>query len=282
MNVPCFIYNVTQFGGASRRTGKDALVAELVTRLCSGYMHYRVYDVRDCFNSVSSDALIPPNLPLQRRIYDNTLNLQKLCFRHDTIREQRQFADTSSYRDIMTAVGASGPEGLLQGSPASNVLLAYILQNIPQPNPQDGCILLFGDDLIVLSRSQEIVDQVDQNLLHFFGQPTLGPLQLLQRASGYQGHFEYLGYEFSYSPFRENWHVSLSSKNWGKLERLRDLETLMCNPKNQSMYSEAPISRKIWRSLSGHRSLTDPAAILHTIMAGGMDAVAHRRMASVD
>lgn len=269
MHVPGFVYNIIPTGNVSRRTGRNGLMTDLLSHLRQGFTHYRIYDVRDCFNNVSAGALVPPNLPIQWRLYDNTLNLQNLSFRHDVLREQKHFAGITSYRDIITAEGASGPEGLLQGSPASNVVLAYILQNIPQPAPQDGCILLFGDDLIVLSRTRATVDRVDQNLVDFFGQPTLGPLQLLQRASGHLGCFEYLGYEVSYSEAADDWHVGLNAKNWSKLERLRDEETLRNNPGNLRMFTDCHTAWKIRQSLNGHRSLSDPEAILDAIMMGG-------------
>lgn len=64
MNVPCFIYNIKRSDRFADGTGRDALVQRLLTQLRAGFVHYRIYDVRDCFNSVSPIALIPPNLPL--------------------------------------------------------------------------------------------------------------------------------------------------------------------------------------------------------------------------
>ena len=270
MQVPTFIYNVKRSEQFAHGAGRNALVQQLLARLRAGFTHYRIYDARDCFNSVNPGALIPPNLPLPWRIYENTLNHENLNFRHDTVRERRHFADITFYRDIVNAEGASGPNGLLQGSPSSNVILAYLLQNVPQPDPMDGCILLFGDDLIALSRTSTEADRVDNAVTQFFGQPDLGPLQLHRRASGHLGAFEYLGYEFSYSEVWEKWHVSLSARNWDRLERIRNEEALRHWPMHGSGV-DFHIRRKIQASLNGHAALTDANAILETVISGGWD-----------
>lgn len=270
MDVPCFIYNVKRSGNRADGTGRNALVTKLLAQLQAGFMHYRVFDVRDCFNSINPGALI--TLPLPRRIYENTLKLENLSFRHDTERERRHFADTSFNRDIMDAEGASGPEGLLQGSPCSNVALAYLLQDIPQPDPTDGCILLYGDDIVALSRTPAIAEWVDQAIAQYFGQPSLGPLHLHRRAAGHHGHFEYLGYEFLYSEVAGDWHVSLSARNWEKLANLRNEEALTHWP----MYGsgvDIHIRRRIMNSLSAHRSLSDADAICEHLVCTSWDHV---------
>ena len=158
----------------------------------------------------------------------------------------------------------------MQGSPSSNVILAYLLQHAPQPDPQDGCILLFGDDLIALSRTPTIADRVDLAVTQFFEQPTLGPLQLHRHAFGHLGNFEYLGYEFIYSEIEADWHVTLSAKNWSKLERIRNEEALRHWP----MYGSGVdfhIRRKIMQSLGGHNALSAPNDILETLISGGWD-----------
>ncbi|WP_299850377.1 hypothetical protein [uncultured Roseovarius sp.] len=270
MNVPCFIYNVKRSHRFADGTGRGALVQRLLAQLRAGFVHYRIYDARDCFNSISPGALIPPNLPLPWRIYENTLNLENLSFRHDTVRERRHFADITFYRDIVNAEGASGPDGLMQGSPSSNVILAYLLQHAPQPDPQDGCILLYGDDLIALSRTPTIASRVDRAVTQFFEQPTLGPLQLHRRASGHLGSFEYLGYEFIYSEVEDDWQVNLSSRNWNNLVRIRNGEALKHWPMH-GPWVDRQIAHRIAKSLEGHNALTDPVAILETIVLGGWD-----------
>lgn len=270
MQVPTFIYNVKRSEQFAHGTGRNALVQRLLAQLRAGFTHYRIYDARDCFNSVNPGALIPPNLPLPWRIYENTLKHENLSFRHDPVRERRHFTDITFYGDIINAEGASGPNGLMQGSPSSNVILAYLLQHAPQPDPQDGCILLFGDDLIALSRTPTIADRVDRAVTQFFEQSNLGPLQLQRRAAGHLGAFEYLGYEFSYSEVWENWHVSLSARNWDKIERIRNEEALRHWPMHGSGV-DFHIRRKIQASVSGHAALTDANAILEAVVSGGWD-----------
>lgn len=270
MDVPCFIYNVKRTDYRADGTGRNALVCKLLNQLRSGFTYYRIFDVRDCFNSVGPEAIA--TLPLSRRIYENTLELKNLSLRHDIIREQRNIADTATYSIITDAGGESGPDGLLQGSPCSNVALAYLLQDLPQPSPEDGCILLFGDDLIALSRTPTIANRVDQTVTEFFERPDLGPLPLHRRAAGYQGHFEYLGYEFIFSERTQDWYVGLSARNSEKLARARNEEAL----KHWPMYGSGVdfhIRRRMMTSLSGHQALSDVEAVLETLVYGGWDNV---------
>lgn len=270
MKVPTFIYNLKRSEQFAHGVGRNALVQQLLAQLRAGFTHYRIYDARDCFNSINPGALTPPNLPLPWRIYENTINHENLNFRHDTAREGRHFADITFYRDIINAEGASGPDGLMQGSPSSNVVLAYLLQNVPQPDPMDGCILLFGDDLIALSRTSTIADRVDNAVTRFFGQPTLGPLQLQRRAIGNCGNFEYLGYEFLYSEINRDWHVSLSAGNWQKLGQIRNEEALRHWPLHGT-WVDNHVARRMMRSLAGHPALTEPENVCKALVRGGWD-----------
>lgn len=268
--IPCFVYNVKRSEFPAEGTGRNALVSKLLKQLKAGFTHYRVFDVRDCFSSINPDALT--RLPLPRRVYENTLKLSNLCLRHDVIREQRHFADNTLLGNILHVGEGSGPTGLLQGSPASNIALAYLLQDLPQPCPDDGCILLFGDDLIALSRTAMIADRVDQKVTEFFEQPGLGPLHLHRRAAGNCGNFEYLGYEFAFSEITHAWHVGLSARNWDKLSRARNEEALKSWPLYGS-WVDTHARHRIMKSLSGHPALSDAQSVCDALMSGGWDHV---------
>lgn len=275
-DVPGFIYNVRPPGKKGRPSGREALVAALLSKLRMGYTHHRIYDVRDCFQHVGPDAL--SKLPLPRRVYENTLNLSNIQFRHDEDREQGHFTDTSYYRDIIAAEGASEPTGLMPGSPCSNVILAYSLQDTPQPDPQDGCIFLYGDDLTALSRAPAVAEWVDQNLLNYFGQSSMGSLQLLQKSAGHLGYFEYLGYGFQHHAPSGSWEVTLSDRNWGRLQKIRTLEAL--KPlKPWEMCSQGRTVMRLRRHIQGFKSLTDRDSVLISLMEGGPDGeeLLHRR-----
>ncbi|MGC3938145.1 hypothetical protein ACOTTU_10100 [Roseobacter sp. EG26] len=277
MNVPCFVYNVKRADRLADGTGRNALVSRLLSCLRSGFSYYRIFDVRDCFGSVNPKAIT--KLPLPRRIYENTLKLNNLSFRHDLVRERKHIADPSVWRDINDAGGDSGPEGLLAGSPCSNVALAFLLQDLPQPSPEDGCILLYGDDLIILSRTPAIAERVDEAVTQFFEQPNLGPLHLHRKATGLFGSFEYLGYEFTFSEIRGDWFVGLSARNWDKLCRLRD-NAKSSDWKMGQVSSEFVVGQKIRQSLAGHEMLTDAEAIFDAIWTGGLDIVELSRWAN--
>ena len=94
-NAPDFIYNLKRQRGARQPVGREALISALLDRLHAGFNHYRIYDVKDCFQHVGPFAL--SSLPLPWRVHENTLNLDNIQFRHDTVRELKHFADIASY-----------------------------------------------------------------------------------------------------------------------------------------------------------------------------------------
>ena len=127
MVQPVAIYNL-------KGKGRDRLVSDLLAKLSQGFDTCRIYDVKDCFQSVNPNTIY--QLPLPRRIIDHALAIQDLNL-------QRVATPTASYGDAPIDIPVDntaecGPAGLMQGSPASNLILAYLLQTMPQPDPDGG------------------------------------------------------------------------------------------------------------------------------------------------
>ena len=157
----------------------------------------------------------------------------------------------------------------MQGSPCSNIILAYLLRTMPQLDPVDGVKLLFGDDLVVLTRENALLEILDETLPEYFADPALGPLTLLKTNTNSSNRFEYLGYDFS-SNWDGSWEVGLSQKNWSRLEAVRDRELLKRTPL-ASRFENIQIRRTLMGILTSHPHLSDPQAIIDALMTADWD-----------
>lgn len=241
--------------------GREALVSDLRAKLATGCNAFRAWDARDCFSSVNPDALY--KLPLPRRIIENALIItnQEL----QLVAERNDLENSGFIHDAATIgnIQGNGPTGLMQGSPASNLILAYLLRGIPQPDHEDWDVFLYTDDLILVGRADKVLDRVEKKLTEFFGQDRLGPFTLVPKAAGRGGWFEYLGYEFRHDPYRANdangsWCIDLPQAKWDEMAKEVRREALAFYRANPP-WARFDIEGLIARKLRGYPSLTDPA-----------------------
>ncbi|KIC18509.1 reverse transcriptase domain-containing protein [Leisingera sp. ANG-DT] len=269
MALPPFIYNV-------KDRGRDKLALQLLAVLRQGFNCYRIYDVQDCFQNVCPDAVYQLKLP--RRVITHALDMRNLKLQPVAIHDATQ-SDPIPWDTIIDTAVESGPAGLMQGSPASNLILAYLLQAMPQPANERGRLFLYGDDLIAVAKTEETADRVEQSLLQFFEQPSIGPLPLQKKAAGTGCTFEFLGYEFHRNTMKNTWSIGLSQRNWDELTRDRHLEVLRLHLENPSGIFLDDM-RSVRRKLLGHAALSDPEAILRALYDIGPDLAEIQRARS--
>jgi hypothetical protein len=262
MSPPTHIYNL-------KGRGRDKLITDLIEKLSQGYSHYRVYDVRDCFPSVSTDAI--QTLKLPRRIKQHALNLDNVNSERNPERESHLVDSILNRGTIHSNHQLDGPRGLCQGSPASNLILAYLLQDMPQDMQDALYEFLFVDDLIVVARSEEILDRIDKRLQEFFCKPTVGPSKLIPKHAGHNGAFVYLGYEFRNNSITGEWALSLSQANWDKANKKYRAELVRLHDKfPHGIFASDPM-KPTRDMLQGFPALSTPNDILMSIREGGLD-----------
>ena len=253
--------------------GRETLVSDLLATLATGCNAFRIWDARDCFSSVNPDVLF--KLPLPRRIIENALIItnQEL----QLVAKCNDMENSGIQHDAATIgnIQGNGPTGLMQGSPASNLILAYLLRGIPQPDHKDWDVFLYTDDLILVGRADEVLDRVEKRLTEFFGQERLGPFTLVPKAAGRGGWFEYLGYEFRHDPYRANdanggWCVDLPQGKWDEFAKDVRREALAFYRINPP-WADFDIEGLFARKLTGYPSLTDPEIAAETLLTAVPD-----------
>ena len=204
---------------------RDALAHEVKSLQNQGYVYIATTDIVDCYPSIDPDALY--ELPLPKEVIRNTLDTRYMEFGNITGN-----TDNTGSKDILVSYGdicnATGPRGLMQGSPLSSVILAWLLNGTP--TSEDARAFLCFDNLIVLARSpNETRAMIDTLAAHFERCPA-GPLALHEPTYADNEPVEFLGYLFD--PSRPE--IGLS---YGALEKI-----VKWLNKFESSYERGPVA----------------------------------------
>jgi hypothetical protein len=196
--------------GIPRRGVADAL-RELKAHQNAGFDHLAKADIVNCFQSVAPDALY--QLPLPMEVIRQTLDYRNLTF---TMRN-RQYASQAFGCTTPLVYGlshkASGPTGLLQGSPASNIILAWLLKDVPTSD--DAKVMLCFDNIVVAARSPAGSRQMMETLTAYLRQSPAGPLALCEPTFADKQPMEFLGGLFD--PARRD--IGIAHDTLSRIER---------------------------------------------------------------
>lgn len=178
---------------------RDYLAREIKDLQNEGFINMAVTDIVDCYQSVDPDAIY--QLPLPKEVIRRTLDLrnQTLVEDHQGAQPQARFHDiVFPYSTTQKARGprleARGPKGLMQGSPLSGVILAWLLNGIP--SREEARVYLCFDNLIVLARSPSETRAMIATLAAHFEQCSAGPLALCDPEYFDSKPADFLGYLF--------------------------------------------------------------------------------------
>lgn len=185
--------NGTLFGipGASR----DDLARQLKQLQNSGYIYLAKTDVIDCYQSINPDALY--SLPLPQEVTRRALDTRSLCFsvthHPDNASQSKQdFGSSGSIYEIDHNV--SGPKGLMQGSPASGVVLAHLLVGLP--DRADTKVMICFDNIVIAARTPTGSRAMADTLAARFERCPAGPLAMCEPEYADATPLDFLGYRF--------------------------------------------------------------------------------------
>ncbi len=192
-----------------RGTGRDHLALRLAHLLRTFGQHVILADVRQCFASVNVEPLTYLN-PLPPELFRNALDYRRLRF--------RRFAGIP---EGMEDGEETVPRGLLEGSAASNPLLATLFNDLPSHLDERVEALLFGDNIAIVASSEGARGHAEENLVRYFAEHFAGPFSLSIDRFEPKQSFEWLGYSFDYVGSEVSIHFGTA--NWLKaLGRLRE------------------------------------------------------------
>ncbi|WP_217357065.1 hypothetical protein [Ruegeria arenilitoris] len=177
--------------GASR----DDLARQLKQLQNSGYVYLAKTDVIDCYQSINPDALY--SLPLPQEVTRRALDTRSLCFsvthHPDNASQAKQdFGSSGSIYEIDHNV--SGPKGLMQGSPASGVVLAHLL--IGLPDRADTKVMICFDNIVIAARTPAGTRAMADTLTAHLERCPAGPLAMCEPEYADDTPLDFLGYRF--------------------------------------------------------------------------------------
>lgn len=179
-------------------------------------------DVRDAYGSVRCDAIyefldLPAELirgAIDARInsyeYVGGCSIDAVC------------SSTHSTAGNMEAETA--PQGLLQGSPTSDLVFSILLDDLPDQIPENLACFSYSDNVIVLSRSEREAQSVSDNLADYFNRHPAGPFVIRQDIEPLGGcGFDHLGYWFRWDngvpQDRGRLWVGMNTRNHSRFEK---------------------------------------------------------------
>ncbi|WP_102225439.1 hypothetical protein [Acidimangrovimonas sediminis] len=198
-----------------RGHSRDDAARALKELQASGFPYLAKTDIRDCFQQVNPDALY--RLPLPKEVIKHALDTRNLVFEELGGQQANgaSFAVLSSQTQMMSHV-ANGPRGLMQGSPASGVILAWMLNDIPAGT--DQAVLLCNDNIVVAAAESAASREMVDTLFAYFRRHPAGPFALFHPVYADNAPLEFLGYLFD----PERGDIGIAEKGRAKLDRRLD------------------------------------------------------------
>jgi hypothetical protein len=175
--------------------GRDVAAHAVKAALEAGYNRCFLGDVRDCYQHVSADALVA-SLPLPRCVIENSLDFRNLTL----VRSCAPGFTGASYKGGGSR--ANGPRGLLQGSPASNIVLAMLFSSLaPQIEPHDCTVINVSDNFFVAAKNDATLEAIIALLREYLHDHCAGPFELKHNSRTVEvgQDFEFIGYRFERS-----------------------------------------------------------------------------------
>ena len=175
--------------GVTGKGSADAAIALKAAQI-AGYVHLAKVDVRDCFQSFNPEAIYSLKY-LPKEVTHRTLDTRNLRFAYGGKAGQRPCCTPMHSLDHHNA---SGPRGLIQGSPASSAILATLLNTVPLSG--DVKVFICFDNIAVAAKDPAGSRATVKLLGDFLNRLSAGPLALCDAEYADNAPMEFLGYLF--------------------------------------------------------------------------------------
>ncbi|WBL33755.1 hypothetical protein O5O51_03330 [Sinirhodobacter sp. HNIBRBA609] len=180
-------------------SGRDDAARALKACQNAGFSCLAHVDIVDCFQRVNPDALY--ELPLPKEVIHQQLDTRNIRF---TGIPYGTLSNTSPLGSIWNALNGflhttthrpNGPTGLMQGSPASSAILAWLLRDIPRSD--DTVVLLCFDNIAVAGQTWMATERALTAIALHLARSPAGPFDLCAPTYSGSEPLEFLGYLFN-------------------------------------------------------------------------------------
>lgn len=263
--------------------GRDKEAEAIQAAMEQGYRYAFVGDLTDAFPSVDPEAL--KTLPLPRAVIRRALDHRNLNYRHDLKRERRAQADAPPRMSPVSQEesthgnmpGRNGPRGLLQGSPASNLILASLLNDLPGALPAGCKPFLLADDVLVLTHTDEECRRVETALSLYLEGHHAGPFALVTKFIGHIGTigFDRAGYNYSLGPSFAA-EIGIDFRNIEKM--LAECQVAIERDAERGRMVSWQTVHMLQAKLSGFSAVSDPEPLVRLVFDHMFDELRLARM----
>jgi len=180
--------------GVGERSGRDTAAREIARLFQNGFVNVAEFDARGCFASVNPAALFQLKLP--RGVIENGLIIDNLIMERDST-----YIDTENmlFSHMVADGRVSGPTGLMQGSPASSIIFAILVNDVLSDFtlPEHTQIVVCFDSFVVAAKNDADFRVVAHNLADKLRQCPFGPLALSKPNFLDREGLDFMGYNLA-------------------------------------------------------------------------------------
>lgn len=174
--------------------GRDWLVQRLAEQLAKSHNQFVVVtDIRSCFASINPDVTYQLR-HLPERFVRIVLDSRSQRF----IRKPEGCIDRP-ITVLCISDGEAIPRGLLEGSPASNAILAILLNDLADQFEEGVSVFIYCDNIVLVAPDEEMAVRAGSTLRRYCSSGRLGCLSLHQDGPFIRpvtSSFDFLGYSF--------------------------------------------------------------------------------------
>ncbi|WP_162238957.1 reverse transcriptase domain-containing protein [Methylobacterium sp. Leaf85] len=246
--------------------GRDREARRIAEALQQGYEFVYLADVTSCFDSVNLDAL--SQLPLPKVVIRNVLDTRTMDLRHAPHRERRYAQEHGvSYPYDDHTIERNGPRGLMQGSPASNVIISWFFNDLPGVLQTECVPFLLADDVLVVAEGVEDCREIEKTLTGYFAGHRAGPFVLSGGITTIGDGFERAGYGFRRRGLNEqDVVIEPSLANYGRI--LEAAENGQLTDKEKGRVEPIAGKQALNARLSGFSAMSDLDSFRDEVTAG--------------
>ncbi|KWV91749.1 hypothetical protein AUC45_11125 [Erythrobacter sp. YT30] len=192
--------------------GRDRQIKHITEILTCQSLSVVVADVSSAFGSVQPAAL-HQFLDLPDELIRGALDARTFTFSQNVKKSRDEvFLKYPCYRLPSSGIP---PQGLLQGSPASNAIFGVLLNDLAHQLPESLGCFVYCDNIVVVTENEHRAQSVSNALAEYFIRHPAGPFSIKSEIKCLSNSgFEHLGYAFRWS-YDRPW-VGMSEKNYDR------------------------------------------------------------------
>jgi hypothetical protein len=212
------------FGVNGEERSRDDAASRLKSLQNNGYTSLAKLDIVNCFQSIDPERLINFPFPLPKEVMRRSFDTRHMAF--EEMDPQNDLTSNPCRPGYpIHAERTNGPRGLLPGSPASNIMLAWLLNQIVLPG--DGHLILAWDNFAVAAKDDTTCQATVLSLIAYFERDCpAGPLALCDTIYAAPGTdpLTFLGYEFDVEKLEPGISEDAIHKLEGRLNQIEEMD----------------------------------------------------------